>query len=47
MGKRLTYYILIGLVLGGIVGLGVNAYFDDMAARGPSRPRISRAISRS
>jgi hypothetical protein len=28
MGKRLTYYILIGLVLGGIVGLSVNAWFD-------------------
>ncbi|WP_260599046.1 dicarboxylate/amino acid:cation symporter [Sphingomonas endolithica] len=34
MGKRLTYYILIGLVLGGVVGLGVNAYFDDNGGAG-------------
>ncbi|MFC3580671.1 dicarboxylate/amino acid:cation symporter [Sphingomonas hylomeconis] len=34
MGKRLTYYILIGLVLGGIVGLAVNAYFDDNGGAG-------------
>ncbi|MEN2787946.1 dicarboxylate/amino acid:cation symporter [Sphingomonas qilianensis] len=34
MGKRLTYYILIGLVLGGVVGLAVNAYFDDNGGAG-------------
>ena len=29
MAKRLTLYILIGLVLGIIVGWGINARFDQ------------------
>ncbi|KQS04823.1 C4-dicarboxylate ABC transporter [Sphingomonas sp. Leaf357] len=29
MGKRLTYYILIGLVAGLALGLAINGYYDD------------------
>ena len=34
MGKRLTYYILIGLLLGAVLGLGINAYLDDNGGAG-------------
>jgi len=34
MGKRLTYYILIGLVAGIAVGLAVNGYYDDNGGAG-------------
>jgi len=37
MAKRLTLYILIGLVLGVIVGIGVNAYVADGSAAGSAR----------
>ena len=32
MAKRLTTYILIGLVLGLVVGLGLNAWLDGSGA---------------
>lgn len=34
MGKRLTYFILIGLVAGMVVGLAVNGYYDDNGGAG-------------
>ena len=37
MAKRLTLYILIGLVLGIAVGIGVNAYVADGSAAGTER----------
>jgi Na+/H+-dicarboxylate symporter len=37
MAKRLTYYILIGLVLGAIVGLALNGWLDDGSAAGAAQ----------
>ncbi len=37
MAKRLTYYILAGLVLGIIVGWALNANFDDGTAAGTAK----------
>nr|WP_295671119.1 dicarboxylate/amino acid:cation symporter [Sphingomonas sp.] len=34
MGKRLTYYILIGLVAGLALGLAINGYYDDNGGPG-------------
>ena len=34
MGKRLTYYILIGLVAGLVLGLAINGYYDDNGGPG-------------
>ncbi|MEG3122583.1 dicarboxylate/amino acid:cation symporter [Sphingomonas sp. GB1N7] len=34
MGKRLTYYILIGLVAGIALGLAINGYYDDNGGPG-------------
>jgi len=37
MAKRLTYYILIGLVLGAVVGLALNGWLDDGTAQSAAR----------
>jgi Na+/H+-dicarboxylate symporter len=37
MAKRLTYYILIGLVLGAVVGLALNGWLDDGTAAGAAQ----------
>jgi len=37
MAKRLTYYILIGLVLGVVVGLALNGWLDDGTAASAAR----------
>ncbi|HWU95227.1 MAG TPA: cation:dicarboxylase symporter family transporter, partial [Sphingomonas sp.] len=37
MGKRLTWFILAGLLLGGLIGWGLNVAYDDGTAAGTAR----------
>ena len=37
MGKRLTWFILAGLLLGGLIGWGLNVAYDDGSAAGTAR----------